>query len=184
MASTRSVSLGFFLWRFLKGLVYETPVATPEDLVGRIVEAAGCVRDTPDIFEKVRCSMQRRCQACLDVSENNFEHLLNYPPHHFLHDNSNQGKLGYLNHHDRFAIGVVRQFLKSTKNNTTPETDLILKFEEEFSECRSRSDFQLGQYNSILDQTSDTLTLENSSLQEEGHKRSLPEAEGPRKRQV
>ncbi|GFY09297.1 uncharacterized protein TNCV_1941071 [Trichonephila clavipes] len=108
----------------------------------------------------------------------------NYPPHHFLHDNSNQGKLGYLNHHDRFAIGVVRQFLKSTKNNTTPETDLILKFEEEFSECRSRSDFQLGQYNSILDQTSDTLTLENSSLQEEGHKRSLPEAEGPRKRQV
>ncbi|GFW53280.1 hypothetical protein TNCV_4710111 [Trichonephila clavipes] len=65
---TRSVSLGFFLWGFLKGLVYETPVATPEDLVGRIVEAAGCVRDTPGIFEKVRCSMQRRCQACLDAS--------------------------------------------------------------------------------------------------------------------
>ncbi|GFX46025.1 SF3 helicase domain-containing protein [Trichonephila clavipes] len=79
---------------------------------------------------------------------------------------------------------AVRQFLKSTKNNTTPETDLILKFEEEFSECRRRSDFQLGQYNSILDQTSDTLTLENSSLQEEeGPKRSLPEIEGPRKRQ-
>ncbi|GFX01190.1 uncharacterized protein TNCV_4581561 [Trichonephila clavipes] len=39
--------LDFFLWGFLKGLVYETPVATPEDLVGRIVEAAGCVRDTP-----------------------------------------------------------------------------------------------------------------------------------------
>ncbi|GFU58731.1 hypothetical protein TNCV_932721 [Trichonephila clavipes] len=45
--------LDFFLWGFLKGLVYETPVATPEDLVGRIVEAAGCVRDTPGIFEKV-----------------------------------------------------------------------------------------------------------------------------------
>ncbi|GFV57058.1 uncharacterized protein TNCV_2931811 [Trichonephila clavipes] len=70
--------LDFFLWGFLKGLVYETPVATPEDLVGRIVEAAGCVRDIPGIFEKVRCSMQRRCQACLDASGKNFEHLLNY----------------------------------------------------------------------------------------------------------
>ncbi|GFW22272.1 uncharacterized protein TNCV_1430261 [Trichonephila clavipes] len=65
--------LDFFLWGFLKGLVYETPVATPEDLVGRIIEAAGCVRDTPGIFEKVRCSMQRRCQACLDASGKNFE---------------------------------------------------------------------------------------------------------------
>ncbi|GFX57397.1 SF3 helicase domain-containing protein [Trichonephila clavipes] len=79
---------------------------------------------------------------------------------------------------------AVRQFLKSTKNNTTPETDLILKFEEEFSEYRRRSDFQLGQYNSILDQACDTLTLENSSLQEEeGPKRSLLEVEGPRKKQ-
>ncbi|GFV90538.1 uncharacterized protein TNCV_2222541 [Trichonephila clavipes] len=78
MASTitRYVSIGFFLWGFLKGLVYETPVATPEDLVGRVIEAAGCVRDTPGIIEKVRCSMQRRCQACLDASGKNFEHLL------------------------------------------------------------------------------------------------------------
>ncbi|GFQ78262.1 SF3 helicase domain-containing protein [Trichonephila clavata] len=80
---------------------------------------------------------------------------------------------------------AVRQFLKSTKNNTTPETDLILKFEEEFSEYRRRSDFQLGHYTSILDQTSDTLTLENTSLQEEaeeeGPKRSLSEVEGPAK---
>ncbi|GFX56579.1 SF3 helicase domain-containing protein [Trichonephila clavipes] len=77
-----------------------------------------------------------------------------------------------------------RQYLKSTKNNTTPETDLILKFEEEFSEYRRRSNFQLRQYNSILDQACDTLTLENSSLQEEkGPKRSLLEVEGPRERQ-
>ena len=51
--------VGFFLWGFLQEIVYETPVETPEDLVGRIVEAAGCVRDTPDIFEKVRNSLQR-----------------------------------------------------------------------------------------------------------------------------
>ncbi|GFT92343.1 SF3 helicase domain-containing protein, partial [Nephila pilipes] len=84
---------------------------------------------------------------------------------------------------------AVRQFLKSTKNNTTPETDLILKFEEEFSEYRRRSEFQLGcvQYNSILDQVSETLTLENRSLQEEGEfqgpKRPLTDGEGSRKKQ-
>ncbi|GFQ96434.1 SF3 helicase domain-containing protein [Trichonephila clavata] len=81
---------------------------------------------------------------------------------------------------------AVRQFLKSTKNNTTPETDLILKFEEEFSEYRHRSDFQLRHYTSILDQMPDSLTLENTSLQEEaeeeGPKRSLSKVEGPRKR--
>ena len=59
----------FFLWLFLKELVYETPVEKPEDLVGRIIEVAGCVRDTPGIFEKVRNSMQCRCQTCLDDPE-------------------------------------------------------------------------------------------------------------------
>ena len=68
--------MDFFLWEFLKGLVYETSVEAPEDLVGRIVKAAGCVRDTLGIFEKVHNSMQRGCQACLDASGKNFEHLL------------------------------------------------------------------------------------------------------------
>ncbi|GFY67229.1 SF3 helicase domain-containing protein [Trichonephila inaurata madagascariensis] len=78
---------------------------------------------------------------------------------------------------------AVRQFLKSTKNNMTPEKDLILKFEE-FSEYQRRYDFQLGQYNSILDQACDTLTLENSSLQEEGLKRSFPKWRDPVKNHV
>ena len=56
--------------------MYETPVDMLEDLIGRIVEAAACVRHTPGIFEKVRNSMQRRCQACLDASGRNFEHHL------------------------------------------------------------------------------------------------------------
>ncbi|GFV72219.1 hypothetical protein TNCV_3354441 [Trichonephila clavipes] len=53
--------LDFLLWGFLKGLVYETPVATPENLDGRIVEAAGCVRDTPGIFENQNpCNVDAR----------------------------------------------------------------------------------------------------------------------------
>ncbi|GBN00266.1 hypothetical protein AVEN_206955-1, partial [Araneus ventricosus] len=76
---------------------------------------------------------------------------------------------------------AVRQFLKNTKNNTTSETELILKFEEEFHEYRRRSEFRLGpsQYTSILDQGHEELSLENSELQEEigTMKRSLPEVE-------
>ncbi|GBN19691.1 hypothetical protein AVEN_261776-1 [Araneus ventricosus] len=83
---------------------------------------------------------------------------------------------------------AVRQFLKNTKNNTTPETDLILKFEEEFSEYRRRSDIQLGsiRYTSILDQENEPLFLENSSLQEgvEARKRSLREMETSQRKKL
>ncbi|KAG8175223.1 hypothetical protein JTE90_022646 [Oedothorax gibbosus] len=82
---------------------------------------------------------------------------------------------------------AVRQFLKNTKNTTTPETDIILKFEEEFSEHR-RSDFQLGNtpYESVLDQSS-SLSFENEMLQQEDSmdsigKRSLPETGGRKKK--
>lgn len=77
---------------------------------------------------------------------------------------------------------AVRQFLKNTKNTTTPETDIILKFEDEFSEFR-RSDFQLGTtpYESVLDQSSSSLSFENEMFHEDTSsmdslgKRSNPE---------
>ncbi|GBM39242.1 hypothetical protein AVEN_43643-1 [Araneus ventricosus] len=45
--------------------VHETPVNSGEDLVARIAEAAGEVRDTPGIFTNVRSSTCRRCEACI-----------------------------------------------------------------------------------------------------------------------
>ena len=33
-------------------------------------------RRMPGIFERVRQSLQRRCQACIDTGGRNFEHLL------------------------------------------------------------------------------------------------------------
>lgn len=68
--------IDFFLWGFLKGLVYETPVTSDEDLVARVVEAAARVRDRPGLFERVRQSMIRRCEACIVADGRNFEHLL------------------------------------------------------------------------------------------------------------
>lgn len=48
---------------------------------------------------------------------------------------------------------AVRQFLKGTKNNTTAEADLIVKFEDEFGEYRRSDDLQYGttKYTSMLD---------------------------------
>ncbi|GBO26380.1 hypothetical protein AVEN_212084-1 [Araneus ventricosus] len=55
--------LDYFLWGYVKSLVYETPVNSAEDLVALIVAAAGEVRDTPGIFANIRSSMRRRCEA-------------------------------------------------------------------------------------------------------------------------
>nr|XP_042901341.1 uncharacterized protein LOC122269952 [Parasteatoda tepidariorum] len=68
-------SLDYFLWGHLKHLVYETPVDSDEDLVARISAAAG-VREIPGIFERVRQSLHRRCQACIASGGHKFAHLL------------------------------------------------------------------------------------------------------------
>lgn len=68
--------LDFYLWGHMKALVYETPVTSDMDLIGRIAEAAARVRDTPGQFERVRESMRRRCETCILANGRNFEHLL------------------------------------------------------------------------------------------------------------
>lgn len=68
--------LDFFLWGQLKSAVYETPIASPEDLVARISAAAADVRDMPGIFQRVQDSIHRRCEACIAAGGRSFEHLL------------------------------------------------------------------------------------------------------------
>jgi hypothetical protein len=69
-------SLDFFLWGHVKSLVYATPVETVEDLTARIFNACEVVQHTPGIFERVRQSMVRRCNACIELGSRHFEHLL------------------------------------------------------------------------------------------------------------
>lgn len=68
--------LDFYLWGHLKSLVYDTPVDNAEELVARIAVAAGEIRDMPGVFQNVRMSMRRRCEACIVARGRNFEHLL------------------------------------------------------------------------------------------------------------
>ncbi|GBM43261.1 hypothetical protein AVEN_154582-1 [Araneus ventricosus] len=68
--------LDYFLWGYVKSLVYETPVNSAEDLAARIAEVAGEVRDTPGFFANVRSSIRRRCEVCITARGRNFERLL------------------------------------------------------------------------------------------------------------
>ena len=55
----------YFLWRYLKNLVYETPHNSDEYLVACTSEAASRVREIPGIIERVRQSFHRRCVSLL-----------------------------------------------------------------------------------------------------------------------
>ena len=68
--------LDFFLWGYVKSMVYETDIDSEEDLVAHIVSTAAEVRETPGIFGRVRQSMASRCTVCLDVNGRVFQHLL------------------------------------------------------------------------------------------------------------
>ncbi|XP_066600142.1 uncharacterized protein [Prorops nasuta] len=68
--------LDFFLWGHVKSLVYVTPVETENQLIERIVTSFDEVMNTPGIFDRVRTSMLRRCEACIRVRGNHFEQLI------------------------------------------------------------------------------------------------------------
>lgn len=68
--------LDFFVWGHLKSLVYKTPIQNVEDLRNRIQESCAIIRNTLGIFERVRQSMLRRTNACIEVGGGHFQHLL------------------------------------------------------------------------------------------------------------
>lgn len=78
--ATRSPDLNpldFYLWGQLKTIVYATPVDRQEDLLPRI--QAGCDHIgnlMPRVLGRVRNSMIRRCNLCIEVGGNHMEHLL------------------------------------------------------------------------------------------------------------
>lgn len=69
-------SLDYYLWGHLKTLVYNTPVPTLEELRNRITEGCDTIRNTPGIFERVRRSMRRRTEACIEMEGGHFQHFL------------------------------------------------------------------------------------------------------------
>jgi hypothetical protein len=68
--------LDFYLWGHIKTIVYDTPVATVEVLRNRIIAACEKKLNTPGIFERLRQSMRRRCEACIEAKGNHFQQFL------------------------------------------------------------------------------------------------------------
>jgi hypothetical protein len=69
--------LNFYLWEHLKALVYAAHVGNKEALQRRIVDATvKCHFQLPRIFERLRGSMMRRVEACIESHGGYFEHLL------------------------------------------------------------------------------------------------------------
>lgn len=68
--------LDFFLWGHLKQLVYTTPIENVEELRNRIIASCRTIRQTPGIFERVRQSMRRRIEACIEVEGRHFQQFL------------------------------------------------------------------------------------------------------------
>ncbi|GBL79014.1 hypothetical protein AVEN_48971-1 [Araneus ventricosus] len=60
--------LNFFCWGQMKTLVYETPADSVKNVVARISVAAREMRNMLGIFQNVRNSIRRRCEACVTAS--------------------------------------------------------------------------------------------------------------------
>jgi len=68
--------LDFFLWGHVKSLVYETPVETEQDTIGRITAAFEIIQNEYQIFSQVRRNHVRRLNRCIQVGGRHFEQLL------------------------------------------------------------------------------------------------------------
>ena len=69
-----------YLWGHLKVLVYRTPIQDLQSLRARIMAGCETIRNTPGIFQRIRDSIRRRVDACINAFNNAdgwyFEHLL------------------------------------------------------------------------------------------------------------
>lgn len=69
-------SCDFYLWGYMKYMVYATPVNNQEDLLNRIMMAAERIRNDQDELTRVSRSLLRRANACIRADGGHFEHFL------------------------------------------------------------------------------------------------------------
>lgn len=68
--------LDFFFWGYLKSLVYTTPIETVDELRNRIEQACDIIRNTPEIFQRVRESLRRRVESCIMANGGHFQQFI------------------------------------------------------------------------------------------------------------
>jgi hypothetical protein len=68
--------VNYCVWGHVKCLMYTSAVDTVEELQHRIEGACQQISNEPGVFERIRISMQRRAQCCVQMQGHHFEHLL------------------------------------------------------------------------------------------------------------
>lgn len=68
--------LDYFLWGYLKALVYSEPIISVEQLEQRVLEKCQYIRNKQGIFARVRTSMINRLNSCIDMGGSHFQHLI------------------------------------------------------------------------------------------------------------
>lgn len=68
--------LDFCIWGYLKSLVYSRPTNNVDDLQQRIENECQTVAQNPGIFERIRASFKRRCEACVQMAGGHVEQFL------------------------------------------------------------------------------------------------------------
>lgn len=66
----------FFLWGFIKQIVYQTPLYSREELEGRLLEAFAQV--TPESLNKIENNLMRRTELCIQQQGGHFEQFVKY----------------------------------------------------------------------------------------------------------
>jgi len=64
----------YFLWRYLKGRVYQNKPRTTDALKANITEEIQAVR--ADVLARTFQNMTRRLQSCLDANDGHLQHML------------------------------------------------------------------------------------------------------------
>lgn len=67
--------LDFFLWGYLKNLVYSTPVLTREELLDRIMFHCATLRNNPGMLFKVQRTCLKKLRKCVAVQGAHIEHI-------------------------------------------------------------------------------------------------------------
>jgi len=70
------ISLDFCLWGWMKSEVYKRKVDTRDDLIGRILDAAGRIKKCTDPHRRTTRYLRTRLAKCIDADGGILEHLL------------------------------------------------------------------------------------------------------------
>jgi hypothetical protein len=66
----------YCVWGHVKSLVYTSAIDTIEELQHRVECARQQIRNEPGVFERIRNSMWRRVQCCIQMQGPHLEQLL------------------------------------------------------------------------------------------------------------